>query len=155
MSWWERIFRRRRLDDELGEELREHIEEKTEQLMRLENLSGTEARQAALRAFGNLALMETRSREVWQWRRAEQLLSDWKLTLRRLAKAPGFTVTVLLTLAIGIGANTAVFTVINSVCCGRCRIQRPGASSRCGSRLRAQRGSRASAAGFPSLHRWT
>jgi hypothetical protein len=56
MSWLERIFRRRHLYDELGEEVREHIEEKTEQLMPLENLSRTEARQAALRAFGNPAL---------------------------------------------------------------------------------------------------
>jgi hypothetical protein len=48
MSWLERIFRRRRLYDELDEEVREHIEEKTEQLMRLENLSQVQARQAAL-----------------------------------------------------------------------------------------------------------
>ena len=53
MSWFERIFRRRRLDDDLAEELREHIEERTEQIMRLENLSRSEAREAALRAFGN------------------------------------------------------------------------------------------------------
>jgi hypothetical protein len=66
MSWLKRIFRRRRLDDELAEELRGHIEEKTEQLMRLENLPRKEAREAALRAFGNPALAETRSREVWQ-----------------------------------------------------------------------------------------
>ena len=62
MSWFQRIFRRRRLDDELSEEVREHLEEKTEQLMRLEHLSHAEARQAALRAFGTLTLVETRSR---------------------------------------------------------------------------------------------
>lgn len=115
MSWIERIFHRRRLNDELSEELREHIEEKTEQLMRLENLSRAEARQAALRAFGNPALIETRSREVWQWPRLESLLADLKLAFRRLSRSPGFAVTVLLTLAIGIGANTAVFTVVESV----------------------------------------
>ena len=53
MSWLERMSHRRRLDNDLAEELREHIEEKTEQLMRLENFSRAEARQAALRAFGN------------------------------------------------------------------------------------------------------
>ena len=57
MSWLERIFRRRQLYDDLAEEVREHIEEKTEQLMRLENLSRAEARQAALRAFGNPTLV--------------------------------------------------------------------------------------------------
>ena len=115
MSWIERIFGRRRLNDELSEELREHIEEKTEQFMRLENLSPTEAREAALRAFGNPALIETRSREVWQWPRIESLLADLKFAFRRLRRSPGFATTVLMTLAIGIGANTAVFSVINSV----------------------------------------
>jgi len=115
MSWWDRIFRRRHLNNELHEELRGHIEERTEQLMRLENLSRTEARQAALRAFGNPALVETRSREIWQWSRLESIIADLKLTLRRLIKSPGFAVTILLTLAMGIGANTAVFSVINSL----------------------------------------
>ncbi len=89
MRWLERVFRRRHLYDELGEELREHIEEKTEQLMRLENLSRNEARQAALRAFGNLALLEERSREVWHWPRLESVLADLKLAFRRLSKVAG------------------------------------------------------------------
>jgi predicted permease len=114
MSWLERIFPRR-LHDELDEEVREHIEEKTEQLMRLENLPRVEARQAALRAFGNPTLVQTRSREVWEWSRLESFVADLKLALRRLRKSPGFGITVLLTLAIGIGANTAVFTVLDSI----------------------------------------
>ena len=83
--------------------------------MRLENVSRAEARQAALRAFGNPTLVQTRSREVWQWSRLESLLADLKLALRRMRKSPGFGITVLLTLAIGIGANTAVFTVLDSI----------------------------------------
>src|SRR6185503_257295 len=115
MSWGGQIFRRRRFEDELDEELRGHIEDRTEQLMRLENLSRVEARQAALRAFGNPVLVETRSREVWQWPRLERVSADVRLALRRLIKSPGFTATVLLTLAIGFGANTAVFSVVSSV----------------------------------------
>jgi len=115
MSWLERIFSRRQLHDELAEELHEHIEEKTEQLMRLENLPRAEARRAALRAFGNPTLLEEQSREVWQWPRLESVLTDLKFAFRRLRKSPGFAGTVLLTLAIGIGANTAVYTVVSSV----------------------------------------
>src|SRR5579872_5582495 len=115
MSWFERIFHRRRLDNDLAEELREHIEEKTEQLMRIENLSRAAARQAALRAFGNPTLVATRSREIWQWPRLETFFADLKLAFRRLRRSPGFATTVLLTLAIGIGANTAVFSIVNSV----------------------------------------
>ena len=115
MRWLDRILRRKDLYDDLAEEVREHIEEKTEQLMRLENLSRAEARHAALRAFGNPTLVQTRSREVWQWSRLQSVLADLKLALRRLRKAPGFGITVLLTLAIGIGANTAVFTVLDSI----------------------------------------
>jgi predicted permease len=99
----------------LAEELVEHIEERTEQIMRLENLSRPEARQAALRAFGNPTLVQTRSREVWEWSRLEAFLTDLKLVVRRLSRSPGFAVTVLLTLSIGIGANTAVFSVVDSV----------------------------------------
>jgi len=115
MGWLGRIFGRRIFYGELGEEVREHLEEKTEQLMRLENLPRTEARQAALRAFGNLALVETRRPRGLAMPRLESVLSDARFAFRRLRKSPGFAVTVLLTLAIGIGANTAVFTVVDGI----------------------------------------
>jgi predicted permease len=74
-----------------------------------------EAEIRAKREFGNVTLLEERSREVWQWPRAESLWADLRLAVRRLGKAPGFAATALLTLAIGTGANTAVFSVVNSV----------------------------------------
>ncbi len=96
MSWFDRVFRRHWLEDDLSEELRIHIEEKTEQLMRVERLSREEARRAALRAFGNVTLLQQKSREVWQWSWLESILADLKFIFRRLRKAPGFSLTVLL-----------------------------------------------------------
>lgn len=115
MSRLERIFRRNHLDADLAEEMRGHIEERIEQIMRLENLPREQARAAALRAFGNPSLVQTRSREIWQWPKLESILADLLLALRRLGRSPGFAIIVLLTLAIGIGTNTAVFSVVNSV----------------------------------------
>src|SRR5215475_3773193 len=109
-----RLWGRSRRYEDLAVSIEEHIDQRTEELME-EGLPQEEASRRARREFGNVALVAERSREEWQWREVEQLLADWKLTLRRLAKAPVFTATVLLTLAIGIGANTAVFSVINKV----------------------------------------
>jgi predicted permease len=114
MNWLSHIFRRREFYGDLAEEMRLHLEERTEQLMS-EGMSRKEAEQTARRAFGNATLLEERSREVWQMPWVESLGTDLKLVFRRLRKSPGFAATVLLTLAIGIGANTAVFSVLNSV----------------------------------------
>jgi len=109
-----RAFACRRRYDDLSVSIQEHMEEKIEELV-AGGMSRRQAEQAARREFGNVMLMEQRSREVWQWPALESILADLKFTLRRLRKSPGFAVTVLLTLAIGIGANTAVFSVINSI----------------------------------------
>jgi predicted permease len=114
MNWFRQRFSRRRRYDDLSVSIQEHLEEKIEELID-EGMSRDEAERTARRDFGNVTLLQERSREVWQWQRLESLLVDLKHVCRRLGRSPAFAITVVLTLAIGIGANTAVFSVLNSV----------------------------------------
>ena len=109
-----RLFGRNRRYSDIDVSIQEHIQERADEL-EAEGMPRKQAEQTARREFGNVALVEQRSREQWQWRALESLVADLKFTLRRLRKSPGFAVTVLLTLAIGIGANTAVFSVVDGV----------------------------------------
>jgi predicted permease len=109
-----RLLGRGRRFDDISVSIQEHIDERVDELME-EGMSRKEAEQTARREFGNVTLLRERSREVWQLQGVESLLSDLKHVCRRLARSPGFTITVVLTLAIGIGANTAVFSVLNGV----------------------------------------
>jgi predicted permease len=109
-----RLFDRGRRYEDLSVSIQEHIEERAEELID-EGMTREQAEQTARREFGNVTLLRERSREEWQWSGLESILADIKFTFRRLRKSPGFAITVVLTLAIGIGANTAVFSVLNSV----------------------------------------
>jgi predicted permease len=113
MEWIRRLFRRRRYQD-LSVSIREHLQEKADELME-DGMSREEAMQAARRAFGNVGLIEERSREEWVWPELDGLCADLKYALRQLWKHPGFALTAILTLTLGIGANVVVFTVLNAL----------------------------------------
>ena len=96
MSWLKQLFSRRRLYEDLSEEIREHIDEKTEELVG-GGMSRKEAGAAARRAFGNVTLTEEDGRNVWRWPSVEELLADVRYGLRALRHNPMFTAVALLT----------------------------------------------------------
>jgi putative ABC transport system permease protein len=114
MNWLKQLLSRRRLRGELSEEIQAHLDQKVEELVG-DGMSKEEAMQSARREFGNLGLIEENSCEVWRWPSVEDFFSDIRYALRALRHNPVFTVVALLTIAIGIAANAAVFSVVNSV----------------------------------------
>jgi hypothetical protein len=100
----------RRLDDEIQFHLEQQIAENAGA-----GMSREEARQAARRAFGNVTWVKEEVRVMWGWTLWETIFRELRYAARTLRKSPGFAATAFLTLALGIGASTAVFTVVDSV----------------------------------------
>ncbi len=110
MRWW-RIGKR---DVDLERELASDIELEEEE-QRDRGLPVEEARYAARRAVGNTTLIRTQAHEAWGWASFERLRQDVRFAVRQMLRKPGFAAAVVLTMALGVGANAAIFSLLNSV----------------------------------------
>src|SRR6185503_4575880 len=107
-------LRSRRMDDDFRDEIAGHLAEATDEFVR-RGLPPDEARLAALRSFGRVAQIEEIHRDVRAYRLLDDLRQDLRHTRRSLARNPGFTIVAVLTLTLGIGANSTIFTLLDAV----------------------------------------
>lgn len=108
------LLRRRQKEDELSEELQFHLEEEAQELQ-AQGLTGEEARYAAQKDLGNFGLVQEETRAVWTWMYLEQFVQDCRYGIRSLAANQVFSFLAILSLALGIGANTAIYSFMDSL----------------------------------------
>ena len=108
------LFRRRQSEAEMAEEMRFHLGQRAADYS-ADGLSDEEARLAAQRKFGNVGSIQEQAREAHGWGWLERALKDLRFSVRQLIKAPGFTLLAVVTLGLGVGANTAMFNLLNGI----------------------------------------
>ncbi len=114
MFWWKSLFRKRALEAQLDTELRFHIDKLTNDYIS-EGMAPEQARRKAVMEFGGREQLKEELRDVYRVRVIESTLANLKSAFRFIRKSPTFSATVILTLALGIGANSAVFSAIDAI----------------------------------------